>query len=74
MFEDRPGNFVQPTIISGLTHNDPVVMKESFVPVLYVLKLEGDFEEAISWNNEVDQGLTSAVFTQQIGRIFKWMG
>jgi len=74
VFEDRPGNFVQPTIISGLTHNDPVVMKESFVPVLYVLKLEGDFEEAISWNNEVDQGLTSAVFTQQIGRIFKWMG
>jgi len=72
---DRPGNYVEPTIISGLTHNDPVVHKESFVPVLYVIKMEeGTLEEGISWNNEVDQGLTSALFTQNVGRIFHWMG
>jgi len=74
VIDDRAGNYVQPTIISGLCHNDPVVMKESFVPVLYILKLEGDFDAAVALNNQVDQGLTSALFTQNLERIFKWMG
>jgi len=51
-----------------------VVLKESFVPVLYVLKFSGDLDEAISWNNEVDQGLTSSVFTQNLSSLFRWMG
>ncbi|CAK8680073.1 unnamed protein product [Clavelina lepadiformis] len=70
----RPGNFVEPTIVTGLAHDCPVVLKESFVPILYVLKLEGDLNDAIKWNNEVDQGLTSSLFTQNLSSIFKWMG
>ena len=52
---DAPGFFVKPTIITGLKHNSEIVMKETFAPVLYVLKCSS-FEEAVQWNNEVEQG------------------
>lgn len=31
-------------------------------------------EEAISWNNETDQGLSSSLFTADIGNLFHWVG
>uniref|UniRef100_UPI00358F9D06 alpha-aminoadipic semialdehyde dehydrogenase n=1 Tax=Myxine glutinosa TaxID=7769 RepID=UPI00358F9D06 len=70
---DRPGNYVEPTIITGMQHNAPMVLTETFVPILYVLKFK-NFEEAISWNNEAKQGLSSSLFTKDLGRIFKWLG
>jgi aldehyde dehydrogenase family 7 protein A1 len=33
-----------------------------------------NLEEAVQWNNEVDQGLTSSVFTKDVGKIFQWLG
>ena len=53
---DRVGNYVEPTIISNLSHDAPVVQQETFAPILYVLKCSS-YEEAVEWNNEVDQGL-----------------
>ena len=35
---ERPGNFVEPTIISGLSHEAEVVHRETFAPIVYVLK------------------------------------
>lgn len=35
---DRPGNFVEPTIISGLPHDAKIVHTETFVPIVYALK------------------------------------
>lgn len=70
---DRPGFFVEPTIISNLKGETPVVMKETFAPILYVLKYSS-FEEAIKMNNQVDQGLSSSLFTQNMGQVFKWLG
>ena len=35
---EHPGNYVAPTIITGLQHDSGIVLKESFAPVLYVLK------------------------------------
>ena len=67
---EREGNYVEPTIISGLAHDAPVVQKETFAPIVYVLKTSS-MEEAIQWNNEVKQGLTSSIFTQNLGTIFK---
>lgn len=32
------------------------------------------FEEAIEINNNVPQGLSSSLFTQNIGNAFKWVG
>lgn len=37
---DRPGNYVEPTIITGLAHDAPIVHTETFVPILYVLKFQ----------------------------------
>nr|XP_039274368.1 alpha-aminoadipic semialdehyde dehydrogenase-like [Styela clava] len=71
---DRPGNYVEPTIVTGLAHDSPLVLRESFVPVLFVLKLKGGIDEAIQWNNEVEQGLSSAIFTKNLSDVFKWMG
>jgi len=69
---DRPGFFVEPTIITDLPHNSPVILRETFAPIVYVLKAKS-LEQAIEWNNEVDQGLSSALFTNNIGSTFKWI-
>ena len=37
---DRPGFFVEPTIVTGLQHDAEIVMKETFAPILYVLKFK----------------------------------
>lgn len=69
---DRAGFFVEPTIVTNLSHNSPVIMRETFAPIVYVLKTKS-LEQAIEWNNEVDQGLSSALFTKNIGSTFKWI-
>ncbi|XP_076876126.1 alpha-aminoadipic semialdehyde dehydrogenase [Brachyhypopomus gauderio] len=70
---DRPGNYVEPTIFTGLAHDAPIVHTETFVPILYVIKFKTE-EEAFSWNNEVKQGLSSSIFTKDMGRVFRWLG
>ena len=67
---ERSGFFVEPTIVSNLPHNSPIIMRETFAPIVYVLKTKS-LEQAIEWNNEVDQGLSSALFTKKIGETFK---
>ncbi|MEE6507779.1 hypothetical protein FKM82_030702 [Ascaphus truei] len=70
---DRPGNYVEPTIVTGLPHSSSIVHTETFAPILYVLKFKSE-EEAFAWNNEVKQGLSSSIFTKDLGRIFRWLG
>ncbi|EEC11990.1 aldehyde dehydrogenase, putative [Ixodes scapularis] len=70
---DGPGHFVEPTIVTGLAHDAPVVHRETFAPIVYVLKCQ-DLDQAIAWNNEVEQGLSSSLFTQNLGHVFKWLG
>ncbi len=67
---DREGNYVEPTIITGLAHDAPVVLRETFAPIVYVLKTK-NLDEAIEWNNEVEQGLTSSLFTKDLGKVFQ---
>ncbi|XP_075247527.1 putative aldehyde dehydrogenase family 7 member A1 homolog [Convolutriloba macropyga] len=67
------GHFVEPAIVTDLKHDSEFVLTETFVPILYVVKCSS-FEEAVQWNNEVDQGLSSSLFTKDPNRIFRWMG
>lgn len=67
-----PGNFVEPTIIS-IDTNAEVTKHERFVPILYVMKVKS-VDEAIELNNSVSQGLSSSLFTKDLGQIFKWTG
>ena len=39
-----------------------------------VYRLLQSLEEAISWNNEVKQGLSSSLFTKNPGNLFRWLG
>ena len=59
------GNFVLPTIITGLANSAEVVQTETFAPILYVMKFK-TIEEAIALQNAVPQGLSSAIFTQNL--------
>ena len=61
---DRPGSFVEPTIV--MAENDwEIVQTETFVPILYVIPFS-DIEDAIRMNNDVPQGLSSAIFTTDV--------
>jgi len=62
----RPGFFVQPTLARAENHWS-VVQRETFAPVLYVIRYRG-IEEAIALNNAVPQGLSSALFTDSLQR------
>ncbi|HEY5781168.1 MAG TPA: aldehyde dehydrogenase family protein [Lysobacter sp.] len=62
---ERAGNFVLPTIVTGLTNDAEVVQTETFAPILYVMKYR-DLDEAIHLQNDVPQGLSSAIFTQNL--------
>ncbi|KAG7209015.1 hypothetical protein KM043_015181 [Ampulex compressa] len=70
---DRPGFYVEPTIISGLSPEAEVVQQETFAPIVYVLEANS-LEEAIAVNNGVEQGLSSSLFTKSIGNLFQWIG
>ena len=60
-----PGHFVLPTLITGVQPTDEVVRTETFAPILYVMPYR-TLEEAIAIQNGVPQGLSSAVFTQDL--------
>ncbi len=60
------GHFVEPTIIRAPKSNKlPVAMEETFAPILYVFTYK-EIGEAIAMNNSVDQGLSSALFTDSV--------
>jgi aldehyde dehydrogenase (NAD+) len=58
------GNYVAPCLIEA--RNDwPVVQEETFAPILYVLTYRS-FAEALALQNGVAQGLSSAIFTNDL--------
>ncbi|MDI3261626.1 MAG: aldehyde dehydrogenase family protein [Fulvimonas sp.] len=65
VLDDRKGFFVQPAIVAGLDHAHPVVQTETFAPILYVMPFH-TLDEAIAMQNAVPQGLSSAIFTQNL--------
>ena len=63
--KEGKGNFVLPTVVTGLKNSDEVVQTETFAPILYVMKFK-TLDEAIAMQNAVPQGLSSAIFTQNV--------
>jgi aldehyde dehydrogenase (NAD+) len=68
---DRPGHFVKPTIIE-IAHDAPIVHEETFAPILYLIRVNS-LDEAIAVNNEVSQGLSSALFTDSLRNAEQWL-
>lgn len=69
---DRPGYFVEPTIIRA-NSSMPIVHEETFAPILYIIEFD-DLDAAIAENNGVDQGLSSAIFTDSVRRAERFLG
>ncbi len=61
---DRSGFFVEPTLVEAQNDWD-VVQRETFAPILYVMKYK-TLDEAIRLQNQVKQGLSSALFTNHL--------
>ena len=59
------GCYVRPAIVEAENHY-PIVQTETFGPILYLIRYAGDPAEAIAIQNDVRQGLSSAIFTNDI--------
>lgn len=63
--EGVPGSlYIKPTLIVA-KNNYKIVQDETFAPILYLIKVK-DIDEAIKLHNDVPQGLSSAIFTNNL--------
>jgi aldehyde dehydrogenase (NAD+) len=56
--------YVRPAIVQ-ISYQAEVVKRETFAPILYVMKYR-DFKEALHLQNDVPQGLSSSIFTMNL--------
>jgi aldehyde dehydrogenase (NAD+) len=61
---DRPGFFVEPTIIR-MPADAEILAVETFAPILYLVEFD-TLDEAMAIHNRVPQGLSSAIFTDSM--------
>ena len=59
------GCYVKPAIIEA-KNSFEIVQEETFAPILYLLKYSGEVENAIAQQNDVVQGLSSAIMTNNL--------
>ncbi|MGJ8661835.1 MAG: L-piperidine-6-carboxylate dehydrogenase [Bacteroidota bacterium] len=59
------GCYVKPAIVEA-DNNFKMVQHETFAPILYIMKYSGEVENAIAIQNNVPQGLSSAIMTNNI--------
>ncbi len=59
------GCYVKPCIIEASNEMN-VVQTETFAPILYLLKYDGELDDAIAIQNDVPQGLSSAIMTTNL--------
>ncbi len=63
--EFESGCYVTPAIVEAENHYQ-IVQEETFAPILYLIKYNGDVQNAIDLQNGVVQGLSSSIFTNNL--------
>ena len=66
------GCYVKPAIIEAENHFE-IVQHETFAPILYLMKYDGEVENAIEKQNGVAQGLSSAIMTNSMKEAEKFL-
>ncbi|HET7433373.1 MAG TPA: aldehyde dehydrogenase [Thermoanaerobaculia bacterium] len=64
---DRPGFFIEPTVITGLGCECRVLQEEIFGPVVTITPFDGE-EEALRFANSTRYGLSATVWTRDLQR------
>jgi len=59
------GCYVTPAL-AEVPANLPVVQEETFAPILYLVRYSGSLQKAIDIQNNVPQGLSSSIFTDNL--------
>ncbi len=65
------GSYIEPAI-AEVTNSMKIVKDETFAPLLYIIEYE-NIEDAIFYNNDVPQGLSSTMFTNNIRYSEAWL-
>lgn len=65
---DRPGLYVEPTIVTGVRPHFEIAQEETFAPIVSVLTYE-ELDEAIEIHNGVAQGLASGMHSTDLTHI-----
>lgn len=64
---DRPGSFMEPTILTNIKPDNPAFRKEFFGPVALFFRVKNE-DEAVALANDSDFGLGGSVFTKDVAR------
>ncbi|MCK9279830.1 MAG: aldehyde dehydrogenase family protein [Melioribacteraceae bacterium] len=57
--------YVEPALVEA-ANNFKIVQEETFAPILYLIKYKGDVCNAVDIQNDVVQGLSSSIFTNNL--------
>jgi succinate-semialdehyde dehydrogenase / glutarate-semialdehyde dehydrogenase len=64
---DRPGAFMEPTILADIKPGDPAFREEFFGPVALLFRVKNE-DEAVALANDSEFGLGGSVFTKDVTR------
>ncbi|MCA4134828.1 aminobutyraldehyde dehydrogenase [Arthrobacter sp. M4] len=67
---DRPGFFIEPTVLVDVNQDDEVVQKEVFGPVVTVQRAASE-EEMLRLANDVNYGLSASIWTRDLSRTIR---
>jgi aldehyde dehydrogenase (NAD+) len=66
------GSYVVPALVEAENHYS-IVQEETFAPILYLIKYDGEVDNAIELQNGVVQGLSSSIFTLNMREAEKFL-
>ena len=64
---NRPGAFMQPTVLANIARRNPAYLEEFFGPVALFFRVRNE-DEAVALANDSPFGLGGSVFTQDVAR------
>ena len=67
------GTYITPAV-AEVTNDLPIVKDETFAPLLYIITYEGEVDNALALQNDVPQGLSSSIFTNNLIESEKFLG